>query len=189
MSTVKGVVNDVLTVGVIVIGENQYAPGKKYRDNFQKNPQALKKYIGKYVELTLDDNNIIINIEEFDPTKKNEKMLKHNIPKEFVTKLQGKEYITHEGLLLMAHNKGLKSIDTDMVNVFEDGTIVFKTVVTDSEGNFFTGYGDANDDNVNKMIAKHKIRMAETRSINRALRLMTGIGMCSVDELGGDEKQ
>lgn len=64
MSTVKGIVNDVLTVGVIVIGENQYAPGKKYRDNFQKNPQALKKYIGKYVELTLDDNNLISNIEE-----------------------------------------------------------------------------------------------------------------------------
>ena len=34
-----------------------------------------------------------------------------------------------------------------------------------------------------KMILPHALRMAETRAINRALRLYTDIGMCSVDEL------
>ena len=45
---------------------------------------------------------------------------------------------------------------------------------------------DACKGNVNPKIAPHIIRMAETRAVARALRLACNIGMCSVEELGGD---
>ena len=58
----------------------------------------------------------------------------------------------------------------------------------DGDCKFFTGYGDADSKNVNQTIALHKIRMAETRAVNRALRLATNIGMTSAEELGEGKK-
>ena len=103
--------------------------------------------------------------------------------------LQGKEFILHAGLLDIAHKMGLHSIETNMITEVGKIPIIFKARVRMKDDSYFTGYGDADDENVNKLISKHKIRMAETRAINRALRFATDIGMCSVDELGGDEKK
>jgi len=48
----------------------------------------------------------------------------------------------------------------------------------------FTGIGDANPANVNRKIAAHIIRMAETRGKARALRDAVNIGIVSLEELG-----
>ena len=115
-------------------------------------------------------------------------------------KLKGKDFVTHAGLLDMAHKKGLITIKTDLIN-WEKDPIIVKAEVTlsektkdrDDKGNpvyfntAFTAYGDASDENVNDTIKKHKIRMAETRAINRALRFATNIGMTSIDELENTE--
>ncbi len=112
-------------------------------------------------------------------------------------KLKGKNFVTHAGLLDEAHKKGLITIETDLIN-WEKDPIIVKAKVTlsektkekDAEGKevyfntAFSAYGDASDKNVNDTVRLHKIRMAETRAINRALRLATNIGMTSVDELG-----
>ena len=117
------------------------------------------------------------------------------VEQKHIVTLQGKPFITYDGLLDMAHQMGLESIKTEMIS-FENGVAIFKATATavlktESGTNVsrveFDGYGDADNSNVNSMIAKHKIRMAETRAKARALRDLTNVGMCSVEELGGDD--
>lgn len=103
----------------------------------------------------------------------------------FIQNIQGNDFVKYEGLLNEFHVNGGKSIKTKLISV-ENGTYIFKAVVEGEKGTF-QGYGDANESNVNKMIAPHVIRMAETRAKARALRDYNNIGMCSVEELGGDD--
>ncbi len=108
-----------------------------------------------------------------------------NVDPKFVVELQGKQFITYDGLLSLAHNMGLLSIKTELVKHDSEITIFRATAKT--EGQEFDGYGDATPQNVNSMIAKHRLRMAETRAKARALRDLTNVGMVAVEELGGDE--
>jgi hypothetical protein len=102
--------------------------------------------------------------------------------KRFITNISGKEFVLFEGLLNEFHKNGGKSIRTEIIN--QNPLIIHATV--EGEKGTFQGIGDANPENVNSMIARHSIRMAETRAIARALRWYNNIGMCSADELGGD---
>lgn len=106
------------------------------------------------------------------------------VDKKFTMNIQGNEFIKFEGLLEMFHQNGGKSIHTELISSEEP--YMFKATV-EGENGTFTGHGDADKTNVNSMIAKHMIRMAETRAIARALRWYNNIGMCSADELGGDD--
>ncbi len=105
------------------------------------------------------------------------------VDKKFIVELQGKPFITFDGLLDMAHQMGMVSLETEMIDT---NPYIFKAVVK-TETQTFTGHGDAAADNVNRMIKPHMIRMAETRAKARALRDLTNVGMCSVEELGGDD--
>lgn len=74
--------------------------------------------------------------------------------------------------------------DADNGNV----AIVKATVKLERDGEFyqFTGIGDASADNVNRNIAPHLIRMAETRAKARALRDAINVGVTAFEELGED---
>ena len=102
-----------------------------------------------------------------------------------IVRLQGKEVILYAGLLALAHKHGLKSIETNMVGWDVVDGFVFKATVEGERGRF-SAYGDATKSNVGKMIVPHILRMAETRAVARALRSYTAVGMCSLEELGGD---
>ena len=183
-------------------------PDKWYNPTVEAREQVKTEYVGKQVDITLVDGKKteftsmklsdaeicyeeILDEEQLDKKAcKEEKVkekttLKSKIDKKYIINLQGKEYITHEGLLMMAHSKGLVSIETEIVQNNPE-MYIFKATAKDDKGRIFNGFGDANKTNVNSMIAKHMLRMAETRAINRSLRLLTGIGMCSADEMGGD---
>jgi hypothetical protein len=106
-----------------------------------------------------------------------------------IIKLQGREYLTHEGLLRVAHDHGVESILTELVNYdVEENQAIVKAIATGERGTY-SGIGDASTRNVNSRIKHAVIRMAETRAVNRSLRLYLGIGMTSKDELPGDEKE
>ncbi len=113
------------------------------------------------------------------------------VDKKFIKNLQGRDFVLFEGLLDEAHKQGLTGIDSLMVSGTEEATVIFQAIVTlknkDGERKF-TAHGDANDTNVSTAVKAHKIRMAETRAIARALRFATNIGMCSVEELGDSKK-
>lgn len=102
---------------------------------------------------------------------------------------QGKRFVLYAGLLEEAHSRGLRSIETELLQVpgVENGELaVVKAVVRTEEGKF-SGIGDASPENVGRAIAPHLIRMAETRAKARALRDAINVGVTALEELGGSE--
>jgi len=101
-----------------------------------------------------------------------------------IQRLQGKEYVTFGGLLGLAHGAGVKSIEPVMVESMTGERYVFRCTVTGERG-VFVAHGDADAGNVKKGMAGAMLRMAETRSVCRALRMYLGIGMTAKEELPG----
>ena len=214
MKEIKGILDVVAkTAGVKITGNKDYEDTWINPTLEAKNKAdvgALRRMKGNKVIIEVNDeggyNKILIyegeetpvpieEVEDAPDELQGAKKAPEGVSPENIITLQGKKFITHAGLLEVAHQKGLKSIETVMLTQPELGggeeTVVFKAIVTMCDKNGmetkFTGHGDANKDNVNSMIVKHKIRMAETRAVNRALRFATNIGMCSAEELGGDK--
>ena len=105
-----------------------------------------------------------------------------------IIRLQGREYVTFRGLLFVAHEAGLESIDVKLVSWDpESRNAILMATVTGQRGTF-TDIGDASPSNVNKMIANATIRMASTRAQARALRSYLGVGFTSLEELPGDRQ-
>ena len=109
---------------------------------------------------------------------------------EYMIERQGKRFVLYAGLLEEAHSRGLRSIETELLQVpaKENGDVaIVKAVIRTEEGKF-GGIGDASPQNVNRAIAPHLIRMAETRAKARALRDAINVGVTAFEELGGEEE-
>ena len=109
---------------------------------------------------------------------------------EYMIERQGKRFVLYAGLLEEAHSRGLRSIETELLQVptKENGEVaIVKAVIRTEEGKF-GGIGDASPQNVNRAIAPHLIRMAETRAKARALRDAINVGVTAFEELGGEEE-
>ena len=99
----------------------------------------------------------------------------------------GKWYVSHSGLLRIAHRRRCLGIDTEIDPHTTEGLTgrwVFKATVRRSKSATFVGYGDADPSNVSPLVRGAEMRVAETRAVNRALRKAYGIGICSVEEIG-----
>ncbi|MBA2376754.1 MAG: hypothetical protein M3494_16610 [Actinomycetota bacterium] len=108
---------------------------------------------------------------------------------EYMIERQGKRFVLYAGLLEEAHNRGLRSIETELLQVpgMENSEVaIVKAVVRTEEGKF-SGIGDASPENVSRTIAPHLIRMAETRAKARALRDAINVSVTAFEELGGSE--
>lgn len=119
--------------------------------------------------------------------------------KEFVVERQGKSFVLYAGLLDLAHQQGLRVLQTELIQVPSEANnrvaICVATVIMDKDGQErkFTGIGDAAPNNVAPAMQTCLIRMAETRSKARALRDAVNIGVAAFEELGledtGDDAQ
>jgi hypothetical protein len=102
--------------------------------------------------------------------------------------LDGRWYVTHAGLLRLAHRNRCSGIRVQPLREFCDAATsrwVFKaTVYKSAHSKGFVGFGDAEPSNVSSLVRGAEMRVAETRAVNRALRKAYGIGLCSVEELG-----
>jgi hypothetical protein len=101
--------------------------------------------------------------------------------------LSGKWYVSHSGLLRIAHRRRCVGIDTEIEHHTTEasaGRWVFRATVHKSRSTSFVGYGDADPSNVSALVHGAEMRVAETRAVNRALRKAYGIGICSVEEIG-----
>ena len=101
--------------------------------------------------------------------------------------LGGKWYVSHSGLLRIAHRRRCFEIDAAVDQHMSEasaGRWVFRATVRKSQSKSFVGYGDADPSNVSPLVHGSEMRVAETRAVNRALRKAYGIGICSVEEIG-----
>ena len=100
-----------------------------------------------------------------------------------------RQFIAYAGLLAVAHDIGLEEINTTVVQMPTDTngqTAVIRAVAKGKPG-LFTGLGDANPQNVNRKVAKHLLRVAETRAKARALRDFCNIAVIALEELGDED--
>ncbi len=100
-----------------------------------------------------------------------------------------KDVVIYPGLLSKAHDEGLKSIRTSLLQIpsKENGWIAIAKAIVETSKGTFEGIGDASPENVTSFVVPHLIRMAETRAKARALRDAVNVGVISFEELDGDE--
>src|ERR687884_545695 len=105
--------------------------------------------------------------------------------REFVINRHGKDYVLYAGLLDEAHQQGLRSIKTELVQVpsAQNGNVAICLAEVTTEKGSFTGIGDADPSNVNRMMVNALIRLAETRAKARALRDAVNVAMVAIEEL------
>ncbi|MBA1334218.1 MAG: hypothetical protein HPY66_1927 [Firmicutes bacterium] len=109
----------------------------------------------------------------------------------FIIQLQGKNFVTYEGLLDRAHQLGLESIQVDVVQTpSQDNNMTAICRATAKAGEkLFSDFGDASPTSVGQNLVPHILRMASTRAKARALRDMTNIGITAIEELDFNEKE
>src|SRR6266576_3401847 len=81
--------------------------------------------------------------------------------------LGGKWYVTHSGLLRIAHRRRCAGIDTTIEQNATEASVgrwVFKATVHKSPSTRFVGYGDADPSNVSPLVHGAEMRVAETRA-------------------------
>lgn len=96
-----------------------------------------------------------------------------------------KQVVKYEGLLARAHEDGLRSVHTELVQIpskANGDVAIVRAVVVTGRGTF-EGIGDASPANVNVRMVGALIRVGETRAKARALRDATNIGIVALEEL------
>ena len=110
---------------------------------------------------------------------------------EYMIDRGGRRFVLYAGLLEEAHARGLRSIETELLQVpnAENGEVAIARAVVRTEEGKFSGIGDASPQNVGRAIVPHIIRMAETRAKARALRDAINVGVTALEELDGEPEE
>lgn len=140
-------------------------------------------------------------------TDKNEsgpRFVRREIPPEYIVKMDSAEFIRLGGLLYLAGQQGVFRCQTKDVSLPDTEEIIYECTgwivpsdkyleeVGISKDSPFASmlstpvvmHGTANSDNLKSRMFPFRTVMAETRSISRCLRILTGCPMTAVEELG-----
>lgn len=136
-------------------------------------------------EVTVKDNLVtFISMENGRKEKyaKPKKTLEKSKNKNVVN-IQGKEFMTYEGLLKKAHEKGKFSMVITDSWVSEDMTKAWCKVRLTAGKQIFDGFGSSTPENTGEMTKTHPVEMANTRAKGRAFRDYLNIGQAMAEEL------
>jgi len=103
-------------------------------------------------------------------------------PSKWVKQIHGRDFITYEGLLALAHEQGLERM-TAWFTQLDDKLAVAAAEVVFKDGRVFYEMADATPNNVNAQVKAHFPRVALTRAKARVLRDALNIGLVSIEEL------
>ncbi len=133
-------------------------------------------------EVTVKDNLVsFISMEEQQKgTDKTDKKTKKD---PYIVNIGGKDFMTYEGLLAKAHEKG--TFDMTIIDswVSEDMKMAWCKVRVIAQGQTFDGFGSSTPENTGTMTQSHPVEMAHTRAKGRALRDYLNIGKTMLEEL------
>lgn len=108
------------------------------------------------------------------------------LKEKFIINIDGKSYVTYEGLLDLAHTMGLNRIEVELIQIPSDennNLAICKATAITCDGDTFIDLGDASPTSVKTTFVPHIIRMASTRAKARALRDLTNVGITAIEEL------
>ncbi len=89
-----------------------------------------------------------------------------------ITKIKGKDAATYEGILDFAHQHGIASLKSRLIQApskDNDNTAICEANLSTPDGREFSDIGDASPTNTPKGCADHYIRVASTRAKTRVL--------------------
>jgi hypothetical protein len=100
-----------------------------------------------------------------------------------------KPYVTKEGLTYIARKAGIQVSAEPLSPTWEGDADVaaYRGVAVDDDGRRYEDVATAHADQVENTVGRENLdELASTRATNRALRLATGCGFASVEELDAD---
>lgn len=118
-----------------------------------------------------------------------------SVDKKFLIERQGKQVVLYQGLLDLAHEMGLVSLRSEILQFpnmdngwtcYAMATAIFKR---NGEEMIFQDFADANAGNVTPAMKNCIPRMAATRAKARCLRDGTNCGVTAFEELGDDNPE
>ena len=149
-----------------------------FAKNYAKDPTFKCKHVMAVMNsITEGDSANVRYMERWRP----------KLDDSFIKKIDDKDFVLYSGLLDVAHQKNLSSVDVELIQYPSDEnkqTAICKATVKTIDGKIFSDIGDANPQNCNAKVSKHLIRMASTRAKARSLRDLDNIGMTALEELG-----
>ena len=105
----------------------------------------------------------------------------------WITKIEGKEFVKYPGLLDLAHQHGLSSIEVDIVQMPTKPKTEILLCVGQRSCRRLVKHSQTSATLIPTIAPakwpSHLLRMASTRSIARALRSYTNVGMTALEEL------
>lgn len=111
-----------------------------------------------------------------------------DINPEFIVNINGKEFITANGLLAIAENEGgISKIEVTKLDVHPEANSAFASArVTMKDGRVFENAGSATPKNLKAGVEKYYAEMSITRAISRCIRSGLNVAYCSVEELSDE---
>lgn len=149
----------------------------------------------------MPDNEEVVREERplFDYKHKNSFKLSQKFKQRFNTQIKGVDTISVDGLVALAHIKGMWKFETEVLqypNSSNGNMCICKATIGGYDYDpvedklikvEYSDIGDACPNNCTKLVAPSYIRMASTRAQGRALRKYTNIDMVCAEELTDDD--